>query len=154
MLVSITNYKSEDLSELNQIFWETSVKKDFKDQAERESFYYKYLGYYLENFPTLCFVAKDSHNKVLGYICASLVNTATEFPAELHINCSSHAQGKGVGSKLLAYLETKLIELKVPGVHLKTGVKARNVSFYVKNGYLELATHENILSLGKKLSSL
>jgi ribosomal protein S18 acetylase RimI-like enzyme len=169
MKVFISTYQPEDLKHLNSIFWETSAQKDFKSPQVKEDFQYKYLGFFLENYPKLCLVAKNEQGDVLGYICATLASATSElltmhphqkyfqgyyqdYPAELHINCSALAQGKGIGSLLLMKLEASLREMKVIGLHLKTSLNARNIGFYVKNGYSQVHIHENIVMFAKKLA--
>ncbi|MDB2447332.1 GNAT family N-acetyltransferase [bacterium] len=133
------------LNAIDDIFFESSAKKTFKDQAERDSFKYKYLGYYLEHHPELFLVCYDENqwkaagpsNELLGYICGSpdtlkdtelvelnpyleIFKTEYEsYPAHLHINCHARARGKGIGSRLISSFESSLKNFEVNGISVK-----------------------------------
>lgn len=144
---------NEELQQVLEIFFESSAKKNFKSIKERADFQFKYLGYYLENYPELFLIFKDE-DQVLGYICGcknsadedelmgivphyrTFLNEYDDFPSELHINMHTSARGKGIGSKLIREFEQLLIAGGVNGVHLITVPTARNVGFYRKNGYV------------------
>ncbi len=66
MSAVIVPYQDSMNKEVREIFFESSTKKTFKDLAEKEAFYEKYLGFYLRNFPELAWVAKGT--RVLGYV--------------------------------------------------------------------------------------
>jgi ribosomal protein S18 acetylase RimI-like enzyme len=145
--IIISNFKDTDRSQVEAIFFESSTKKDFKDEKEKKHFRYKYLDYYLEKFPTLAFVAK-SGEQVLGYVVGSTESNnelqphmtifsdyLNHFPAHLHINCHHEARGQGVGSKLIIELEKKLQISKIQGLHIMTGPDSLNQNFYKKLGF-------------------
>lgn len=149
MLVPATNWSEDVFKQVDQIFYETSARVDFKDEEEKLSFKSKYLGFYLQNYPEYCFVYLDS-NRVLGYIVAatktdqqlqqfeyyqSFEKCLSDFPAHLHINCSPAAQGKGVGSQLWSHLKEKLVTEKLVGLHIITTPEARNIGFYKKHNF-------------------
>lgn len=158
---------------VDEIFFQTSSFKEFKSPKEKEQFWFKFLGYYQINHPELFLTILESE-KVLGYICGShdsssdkdLYNLLShyslfeenfvQYPAHLHINMSVDSHGKGLGSKLINEFELLLMNKKVKGVHLITGVDARNVSFYKKNGYIfsdiKKINEHSLLFLGKSLS--
>jgi ribosomal protein S18 acetylase RimI-like enzyme len=167
--IVITHPSSDqDLRQLREIFFESSTKKEFSNDAEKESFFWKYVGYYLTHHPELVYLAKN--DSVLGY-CLGTANSLDEdlfhiqphlkvfeeffkqFPAHFHINCRFDARGMGIGSKLLAQFESELVKKGVPGVHLMTSVLAPNRAFYLKAGYRfesEKFFHGNsILFMGK-----
>lgn len=159
------------MKEVREIFFESSTRKEFKDEAEREAFFYKYVGYYLKHYPQLCFVAvKD---RVLGYIVGSPQSTEAElvsiqphlnifsreyqeYPAHLHINCHHESRGMGVGSLLVGKLIECLKLNNINGLHIMTGANAHNQSFYKKLGFdyevVEDFRGSPILFMGKKLS--
>lgn len=171
MSAIIRNFEEKDLPEMKQIFFESSTKKDFNNEDEKEAFYQKYLGYYVKHFPDLAFVAlKD---KVLGYVVAAPVSDSSDlfkiqphlplfqeefaiYPAHLHINCHRESRGQGIGSKLILEIEKKLKELRITGVHIMTGPLSENRSFYKKLGFdhtIEQNFHGSpILLMGKSLS--
>lgn len=163
----IRPYQASDLTQVEEIFWETSARKEFANEQERRQFQHQYLDVYLSQ---IAFVAIEGE-QVLGYIIAQQDTLASEsswaahlalfqdcygqYPAHLHINCRSAAQGKGFGGQLLAALEHHLARLGASGVHLITAASARNVHFYKKYGYLEVARRPwkevELLVLGKIL---
>jgi ribosomal protein S18 acetylase RimI-like enzyme len=149
VLVQATDWSKEVYKQVDHIFFETSAKVTFKDEIERLSFKYKYLDFYLDNYPQYCFAYLDS-DKVLGYIIAAtkthqqlqdfeyyqnFEKCLNDFPAHLHINCSPASQGKGVGSKLWAHLKQKLESENIKGLHIITTPDARNIGFYTKNDF-------------------
>lgn len=171
MSALIVPFEDKYLSEMKEIFFESSTKKDFKDDAEKEAFFFKYLGYYLKSFPDLALVAVE--DKVLGYVVSAPVSDGSDlfkiqphlqcfqgefekYPAHLHINCHHDSRGKGIGSKLILEMEKRLKALKITGLHIMTGPLSDNRSFYKKLGYthsIEQNFHGSpILFMGKSLS--
>jgi len=158
------------LSEMREIFFESSTKKDFKDDQDKELFYEKYLGHYLTHYPELTYLAHDQ--RVLGYIVAAPDSNEADlqilqphlsvfkeyfnhYPAHLHINCHHESRGLGIGSLLIEALEGKLKSLNIVGVHIMTGTDALNRKFYQKLGFSFEATESfhdsSILFMGKTL---
>lgn len=136
-------------SEIRDIFFESSMKKDFKDAKEKEAFYFKYLGFYLERYPEYSWIAQDE--RILGYVVASPVsddheifdiqphmkefkNFLKDYPGHLHINCHAESRGKGVGTKLVERVEAQMREQHISGLHIITETDAVNQSFYKKLG--------------------
>lgn len=163
--------KEEVLGELKDIFFESSARKTFADQNERDAFFYKYLGWYLEHYPEFCLIFKAG--RVLGYVAFAPETHNEElygiqphlktfekfylnFPAHLHINCHAESRGQGVGKQLMDQAFNKLIHLKVPGVHIMTGPDSRNKTFYDRLGFdfHRTLTFQGtpILFMGKSLS--
>jgi GNAT superfamily N-acetyltransferase len=159
------------LSEMRSIFFESSQKKDFKDESERETFYFKYLGFYLDKYPEYALVAVDQD--VIGYCLGTLDSKDKEllkiqphlsvfedlfsqYPAHLHINCHASYRGSGLGSKLLLAFERELTGKNISGLHIMTSSDAKNKSFYLRAGYDHLVEREwqgkKILFMGKRLS--
>ncbi len=158
------------LSEVREIFFESSTKKEFKDEKEKELFFEKYLGHYLSHHPELTYLAVDQ--KVLGYIVAAPNSNGValqilqphlcifkeyfkHYPAHLHINCHHESRGLGIGGLLIEALERKLKSLNIVGVHIMTGTDALNRKFYQKAGFTFEATESfcdsSILFMGKSL---
>ncbi len=160
----------DKFNELSAIFFESSARKTFASQEERDQFFMKYLGCYLKAAPELTLVAWDE--KILGYI-TGLSQSSDEkllqlqphmkifeeyffrYPAHLHINMHHEARGLGLGSKLLIDFENKLKQKNVTGVHLITSPSSRNREFYRKNGYNFEAERSfngsELLMIGKSL---
>lgn len=170
MSAVIAAFDKKFLPEIREIFFESSTKKTFKDEAEKEAFFYKYLGFYLEHFPELCLVAVDK--KVLGYVVCSPESNLSDlvklqphlknferyfnkFPAHLHINCHADSRGQGIGSKLIVETEKKLGAMNIKGLHIMTGNDAANQGFYKKLGFnfqvVEDFQGSHILFMGKEL---
>jgi ribosomal protein S18 acetylase RimI-like enzyme len=133
------------------IFHETSAVKSFKTEKLKEEFEYKYIGYYYLNHPELFLVALSGEGVPLGYICG-VIDTLSctslfdlvpslslfkaeldEFPSHLHINCTAHSRGMGVGSKLMREFLAKLRMSNSRGVHIVTIPDSDNVRFYAKH---------------------
>lgn len=165
-------FKWKDLSdhkqvqqEIASIFFETSTKKDFASVDEKNQFFYKYVGYYLEHYPDYVWVAKS--DQILGYLVAATESYNREileiqphlekfkdcfnkYPAHLHINLSSASQGLGLGSKLVSELEKSLQLAKISGLHIMTGPDSPNKYFYQKLGFSFELERNSILFMGKR----
>ena len=165
-------HRPEIVKQVREIFFESSTRKEFKDQAERDAFFEKYVGFYLAHYPELAWVGMLGE-KVLGYIVAAPTSTDPEldkiqphlkafealfkdYPAHLHINCHHESRGMGLGSQLVRALEGKLRAEKISGLHIMTGPDSLNRSFYKKLGFdfeSELPFRGTpILFMGKRLS--
>jgi GNAT superfamily N-acetyltransferase len=163
--------KEQILHQLREIFFESSTRKEFKDEEEREAFYWKYMGLYLHHFPQWVFLAYDK--KVLGYVLGAPVSDdpvlkkiqphlqifaaqLDSFPAHLHINCHAASRGQGVGARLVQRFEQALQEAGFSGLHIMTSPDALNRSFYQKLGFdYESEGHFHgaaILFMGKTLT--
>lgn len=142
--------RPEVLAEIREIFFESSTKKSFKDPAEKDAFFEKYLGFYLRSFPELVWIAQGA--RVLGYVVASpdshgeellrlqphmqtFENLFIDYPAHLHINCHHESRGLGVGSKLIEAVIKALKEQNIVGLHIMTGPDSPNRAFYKKLGF-------------------
>lgn len=149
MSTHIGRFKIEDKSQVDEIFFESSDKKEFKNEEERDLFYQKYLGFYLDRYPELALVAKSEG--VLGYTVGALDSNDSElqrlqphlnlfqeyfdkFPAHLHINCHAMSRGMGIGSLLIETLEKLLESQGVIGYHIMTSPTAKSRDFYRKLG--------------------
>jgi ribosomal protein S18 acetylase RimI-like enzyme len=159
------------LEEVNEIFFESSTRKDFKDEQDKEFFFQKYLGHYLVHYPEFCWVALE--DKVLGYIVASpnstdeilhslqphlaiFNNYFAQYPAHLHINCHAESRGKGIGSLLMNKVIEQMTLKKIRGLHIMTGPDSKNIEFYRKLGFvfetIEKFQGSSILFMSKALS--
>lgn len=160
------------LAQVEEIFWETSARHDFTDQAEKVAFQDRYLNCYTRDYPEHVLVAVQGE-RVLGYVLgvmhtleAKSILTQTphlevfrdlyeRYPAHLHINFRAEARGQGLGSELITAFTSHVVANGVSGLHLITSPSARNVSFYQKNGFLHrverLWNGRPLLLLGKNL---
>jgi len=169
--IIIRNFIESDLDQVREIFFDSSTRKNFKDQVEKDLFEWKYLGFYLHQYPSFCFIAEFA-GKILGYVVGAsetwtdeLIKIQphlecfkgyfSEYPAHLHINCHADARGKGVGSELMCRIICEFNILFAPGLHIMTGVDSSNREFYRKLGFdfevLENFNGHPIVLMGKKL---
>lgn len=172
-IVPFKNVQNQPLvmAQVREIFFESSARKEFKDEAEKEAFFEKYLGFYLRTYPELAWVAIGE--KVLGYLVAAPQSLDPEllslqphmktfeklfndYPAHLHINCHHESRGLGVGAQLIETLVEKLKQQSISGLHIMTGPGSANRSFYKKLGFdfesqLDFSGSP-ILFMGKRLS--
>lgn len=168
----IREYQAQDYSDIVEIFWLTSAKKEFKDADEKEQFQRKYLDYYLEHshFIGQVFIDEDLH-KVVGYIIGvshyheselsehlllkNFIKEIKSFPSELHINFHPDFQGGGRGSQLIHAFEQACVNKKSKGIFLLTAKGARNIGFYHKNNYLSICEKNlfgsDIVFMGKSI---
>lgn len=161
--IQFGNYRSQ----VDEIFFESSTKKDFKDAQEKESFNWKYLGFYLAHYPEYAWLVVKE-NQVLGYIVGMpftqdpslyqiqphLQNFETDFthyPAHLHINCHKDSRGQGVGQMLIQRLFAQLKAEGVKGLHILTGPLSDNCRFYRKLGFDSEITRNSIHFMGISL---
>lgn len=161
------------VEQVNNIFFDNSEVKSFKDEEAKKKFHQKYLGIYQDKHADHFICAVDNEN-VIGYICGAIDSKNEKelfvclshynvfedlydsYPAHLHINVSLKFSSKGLGSKLINFYEKHLIGFNIQGVHLITNPGARNVNFYQKNLYSFSCEREfkghPLLFLGKTLS--
>lgn len=155
-------------SQVDEIFFESSSKKDFKDAQEKAAFNWKYLGFYLAHYPEYAWLALQE-GKVLGYILGmpfthdpslygiqphlkAFEEQFQNFPAHLHINCLHEARGKGIGKQLTLRLLNQLQGQGIKGLHIMTGPLSENRHFYEKLGFDFTLEKNGILLMGKTLA--
>jgi ribosomal protein S18 acetylase RimI-like enzyme len=155
--------------QLSEIFFESSSKKDFLNQEDKDKFFWKYMGFYLTHYPEFTFIAHADF-KVLGYILGmpfshdpslyeiqphmkTFEEEFQEYPGNLHINCHVDSRGMGLGEKLITQFEEFLKVNGCLGYHAMTGPESRNKSFYKKLGFEFEKEKNGILLLGKKIIS-
>lgn len=162
-----------DTAAVEAIFFETSNTRSFASDDERQAFRERWLGRYLEHDPDLVFLALDRDQRVLGYVIGSTDDPAeaerfadiaffktwrdltASYPAQLHINLTDGARGRGIGSLLINHFCEVVAKRSVPGVHAVTGAGLRNVGFYNRNGFIERGRipgpRGDLCFLGRKL---
>lgn len=140
---------------LDAIFFEASNTKSFPDDAARAAFRERWLGRYLADDARTTFLALDGAGMVAGYVAGSLEDPASSrrfadvayfqtfktltrhFPAHLHVNVAASHRNLGVGAKLMSRFIAEAALAACPGVHVVTSRAARNVTFYLRNGFRE-----------------
>jgi len=157
---------------IDAIFFESSATKTFADGRERATFRQRWLGRYLEHEPQWAYLALD-RGRVVGYLVGSVEAPATgahradvgygadfaalttQYPAHLHVNLAPSYRNRGIGAELIATFAADAARAGACGVHVVTGAGSRNVRFYVRNGFRELARADfnghGLVFLGKRL---
>ena len=169
-IIKLTHPTPQDIEELREIYFESSSRKDFATADEKEAFFEKYLGHYLDHYPEYVWVARDG--RILGYMIGCPETNDPElyliqphlqifeayfkdYPAHLHVNFHPMARGMGLGSKLFSELEKQFQGMKIRGVHIMTGPDSRNKVFYQRLGLNFEVTQDfrgtPILMMGKSL---
>lgn len=161
--MSITLARYRDLSDstqlapqLDAIFFQSSNTKTFPNAAARGAFRERWLGRYLTSYPEWFYVAL-ANGSIAGYLAGCLDDPARRplfddialfktfahltaaYPAHLHVNLAPEHRSAGIGSLLIERFCEDARRAGAPGVHVMTGKFARNVSFYVRNGFREIA---------------
>jgi len=157
--IEITNLKKTPLflNEMKAIFFETSSRKNFNSEIEKENFWNKWTQFYINKCPEFVFFAV-SENKLLGYLTGSLYSNEEnsykifsdlfeKFPAHLHVNCTQNAQGQGVGTALV----NEFFKYVKVGCHIVTLKREKNVEFYKKCGFTFTCERENLFFMGANI---
>lgn len=146
----------EDLSAFKNIFFLTSTRKNFSSEKEKELFFEKWTSYYTRVcWKELFGVYSLKTSELVGYLtgCSNSASAKTHlkeqnatyllfesefkrFPAHLHINIHPDHQGKNLGRALMDSFKKILVHQRISGLHIVTDPRARNVSFYQRNGFL------------------
>lgn len=159
---------------LDAIFFEASNTKTFAGADQRVRFRQRWLGLYLDDFPEWAYVARDNAGDVAGYLVGCVTDPAHDarfaeigyfellaaetarFPAHLHINVRADCRGAGLGARLIAAFRADARRAAVPGVHVVTSAGARNVGFYLANGFSQVRSFRvgetQLLMLGADLA--
>lgn len=162
------------LAALEEIFFLSTTRTDFASAEERAGFFQTWTGWYVERAPADIWFAleekkEDEDGAILGYLtgckdsaCAEdlarvipkyavFADRFADFPAHLHVNVRPGFRDRGIGRMLVdAYAEDCRAD-GLPGVHLVTGVFARNVTFYQRAGFTEATQRGPLLFLGRRL---
>jgi GNAT superfamily N-acetyltransferase len=161
------------LAAIERIFFAASLRKTFADAAEREAFKERWLGRYLVHDSAHAFVARAEDGAIAGYLVGSLDDPAraprfqdlsyfadladltAQYPAHLHVNLDPAWRSQGTGARLVETFAEHASRLGAPGVHVVTGVDARNVGFYRRCGFEALRTCQwlggTVLFMGRTL---
>ena len=154
-------------SQVKDIFFESSQKKQFADEKEKEAFAWKYLDFYKVHYPEYLWIALNQ-NKVLGYVLGMPFTKDSalydiqphlkkfekffdSYPAHLHINCHHESRGRGVGAQLIQHFLGHYQVEGIKGVHIITGSDARNRFFYRNLGFSFEYNLEGLCFMGKNL---
>lgn len=161
-------------AEIDRIFFAASSVQAFDDASQRAAFRWLWLGRYLVEEPDEAFVALND-GAVCGYLVGSLSDPAPRsefaelayfqefapltlrYPAHLHINVDETVRSAGIGAQLVEAFEVHARRNGVAGMHIVTGAGMRNVRFYERLGFEEVATAPRngrvVVMLAKDLAS-
>ncbi|WP_454017740.1 N-acetyltransferase family protein [Azospirillum sp. Marseille-Q6669] len=157
------------LAALEEIFFLSTLRKDFASAEERAAFFRTWTGWYVERAPDDVWFAFADDGTVIGYLTgckdsAGAVDLAriipryevfsdrfAAFPAHLHVNVRPGFRDRGVGRALVDGFAEECRADGLPGLHLVTGVFARNVAFYQRAGFTTATQRGPLLFLGRRL---
>jgi GNAT superfamily N-acetyltransferase len=161
------------IPEIDKVFFEASGTKIFAGAADRAAFRERWLGRYLSQDPDWAYVALDGDATVAGYLVGSIEDPAASdrfadigyvkyfrglsarYPAHLHVNLAPRYRNHGIGGELVAVFAADAARAGVPGMHVVTGMASRNVRFYIRIGFHELARSRlnghDVVMLGRRL---
>jgi GNAT superfamily N-acetyltransferase len=143
--------------DLDRIFFTSSATQQFSGPAERAAFRERWLGRYLRVDPGHAFVAIDGGDRIVGYVIGCIDDIArlarfadlasarqfsgasARYPAHLHINVDEGARSLGIGARLIEAFAAHCVAHGAPGMHVVTGASSRNVRFYARCGFAEVA---------------
>jgi GNAT superfamily N-acetyltransferase len=146
------------LGDIDDIFFESSVRRDFCSQQEREAFRDMSLGRYIEKYRDSFFVALDDAGRAVGYLAGCLENPTKlnlfndvsyfryiddicqDYPAHLHVNVTERHRNRGLGTALVERFADWAKLHSVKGIHLVTSSSARSIPFYRRLSFIELRT--------------
>ncbi|MGY0782146.1 N-acetyltransferase family protein [Azospirillum argentinense] len=157
------------LTALEDIFFLSTLRKDFASAEERAAFFRTWTGWYVERAPDDLWFALAEDGTVIGYLTgckdsAGALDLAriipkyevfadrfAAFPAHLHINVRPGFRDHGIGRALVDRFAEDCRADGLPGLHLVTGVFARNVAFYQRAGFTTATQRGALLFLGRRL---
>ena len=165
---------------IETVFFAASGTQTFENDAARAAFRARWLGRFLTHDRQWAYVALDetrgasgSAPTVVGYLVGALDDPAEasrfadlgyfqtfkahtrDFPAQLHVNLAEEVRGHGHGARLIQAFINDAQQRGVRGVHVVTGEGARNVGFYTRCGFDEVArgdwNNHTIVFLGRRI---
>lgn len=148
---------------ITEIFFRSSVRQSFASEAERDRFLATWTGWYLNENAADTWLALNEASSVTGYLTGCRDSLAARplfatiprydafadlfgrFPAHLHVNVHPDHRNAGIGAALVDHFAAAC----GTGVHIVTGVGARNVAFYRRLGFTEAVERGGLLFLGR-----
>lgn len=162
----------ERVTEIDAIFFESSNTKAFESDAARAAFRERWLGRYLTHDPQYAVLAQTADGKIVGYLVGAIDDPARSarfgdigyfgelsavtprYPAHFHVNISPAFRNRRIGERLVAAFLSAAKAAGAHGVHVVTSAGARNVAFYERNGFSEVARagrEGRLVFLGRRL---
>lgn len=158
---------------IDEIFFTSSNTRTFADAAARAAFRERWLGRYLASDPDKAYIACEPSGAAVGYVVGAHDDPGTSarfsdigyfsivapltarYPAHLHINLASPWRSRGIGARLVETFNDQAAAAGCAGVHVVTGFGVRNVGFYLRCGFREVARFDwqgsALVMLGKDL---
>lgn len=146
------------VARIDEIFFVSSAVQQFSGAAERAAFRERWLGRYLLVDAEHAFIAIDrDRDTIVGYVIGSIADPARQprfadlasvgafsaasarFPAHLHINIDPAYRNRGIGERLIDAFGTHAQACGAVGMHVVTSAASRNVRFYRRCGFEEIA---------------
>jgi GNAT superfamily N-acetyltransferase len=145
------------LGEIDDIFFESSARRDFCSREEKQSFREMSLGRYIAKHRDSFFVALDNA-RCVGYLAGCLENPTKlthfndvsyfryiedicqDYPAHLHINIAERYRNRGLGATLVKRFADWAKLHSVGGIQIVTSSDSRSIPFYRRLGFRELRT--------------
>ncbi len=141
---------------IDAIFWATTARP-ITDPHERKAFSDLWLGDYLDTDSPYSWLALTPTGDVVGYLVGTLTSpignprfaalkyfdafasALITYPAHLHINLDEAYRNRGIGRRLIDAFATQVRSAGLAGFHVVTGATSRNVAFYARAGFTEIA---------------
>ena len=158
---------------VREVFFLTSASGESLGGPKAEDLFFNWAGWYMENIPEQTLLLREPGNKVIGYLVGCFDSMSaqglfkhifyyttfacwyTEYPAHFHVNCHPDYQGVGYGKALVERFESDAKAAGVRGLHVVTGSKARNRTFYERLQFHErdrrIIGERSLVLLGKSL---
>jgi GNAT superfamily N-acetyltransferase len=162
------------VAQITAIFFEASATRTFESEPARAAFRERWLGRYLAHFADEAFLARQADGRVAGYLVGCLEDPARSehfadisyfadfaaltprFPAQVHVNLRPELRGRGIGAELIESFAAHAAAAGAPGMHAVTGEGMRNVGFYRRCGFEQVASTEwkgrRLAFLGRRLA--
>ncbi|CAK0758657.1 GCN5 family acetyltransferase [Azospirillaceae bacterium] len=177
MLLRLTDIspRAPALDALTEIFFLSSSRVAFDSTDDRVRFLTRWTQFYIDHHPEDVWFWRDDDGQYAGYLtgCRNSVQATSlasaiasytvfddqfrDFPAHLHVNCRPDRRGVGVGAQLVERFVQDCCAESLSGVHVVTGVSARNVSFYARLGFNHRLTRHwvshPLLFMGRRLTA-
>jgi GNAT superfamily N-acetyltransferase len=146
------------LGDIDDIFFESSARRDFRGQEEKQAFREMSLGRYIEKHRSSFFVALDDDGRAVGYLAGCLENPLTlkhfndvsyfryiedicqGYPAHLHANVAGQYRNRGLGTALVQRFADWAKLHSVEGIQIVTSSTSLSIPFYRRSGFVELRT--------------
>ena len=147
-----------EIERIGRIFFASSATQQFSGAAERAAFRERWLSRYLLVDAAHAFLAVDGATRdIVGYVIGTIDDLArlarfadlasarafaaasALYPAHLHINVDAAARNLGAGARLIEAFASHAAAHGAAGMHVVTGAASRNVRFYRRCGFDEVA---------------